>query len=174
MVEHDRANMSVANLTAAAKALNVSVDFLYGLTADATPARQLAKELADSRARVRGLQEHRAYVAARADGDHVGVYELAATAGGGAVDHERLTGRVKFRREWVSRHGLAAGECRVIQVLGESRSRRRGRPPLRHADGRRPRRQAGGTGCAGAPDRSSATTRTTTHGQPCHGPATPR
>ena len=36
------------------------------------------------------------------------------------VDHERITGRVKFRREWLSRHGLAAGECRVIQVLGES------------------------------------------------------
>lgn len=90
MVEHDRANISVANLTAAANALNVSGDFLYGLTTDSTPARQFAKELADSRTRVRGLQEHRAYVAARADGDHVGVYELAATAGGGAVDHERL------------------------------------------------------------------------------------
>ena len=36
------------------------------------------------------------------------------------VDHERITGRVKFRREWLARHGLAAGDYRVIQVLGES------------------------------------------------------
>lgn len=173
MVEHDRANMSVANLTAAAKALNVSVDFLYGLTADATPARQLAKELADSRARVRGLQEHRAYVAATADGDHVGVYELAATAGGGGA-HERLTGRVKFRREWLSRHGLAAGECRVIQVLGESMEPAAGSATSSSCGRTTASSSSGRQGRAGAPDISSATTRTTTHGQPCHGPATHR
>ena len=122
MVEHGRANLSVANLTAAAKALGVSVDFLCGLTTDPTPARQLAKELADSTTRVRDLEEHNAYGAAADDGgDYVGVSELAGAAGGGAgVEHERITGRVKFRREWLSRHGLVAGECRVIQVLGES------------------------------------------------------
>ena len=56
-----------------------------------------------------------------ADGDYVGVCELAGAAGGGAgVEHDRVTGRIKFRRGWLARHGLAAGECRVIQVLGES------------------------------------------------------
>ena len=44
----------------------------------------------------------------------------AAGGGGAVVDHERITGRVKFRRQWLARHGLPAGECRVIQVLGES------------------------------------------------------
>ena len=121
MVEHGRANLSVANLTAAAKALGVSVDFLCGLTKDPTPARQLAKELADTATRVRDLEEQQAYVAEGDDGDYVGVSELAGAAGGGAVvHHERITGRVKFRREWLARHGLAAGECRVIHVLGES------------------------------------------------------
>ena len=122
MVEHGRANLSVANLTAAAKALGVSVDFLCGLTTDPTPARQLAKELTDTATRVRDLEEQKAYIAAADDGgDYVGVSELAGAAGAGAVvDHERITGRLKFRREWLSRHGLAAGECRVIQVLGES------------------------------------------------------
>lgn len=122
MVEHGRANLSVANLTAAAKALGVSLDFLCGLTTDPTPARQLAKELADSTTRVRDLEEQKAYVATAHDGgDYIGVSELAGAAGGGAlVDHERITGRLKFRREWLSRHGLAARECRVIQVLGES------------------------------------------------------
>ena len=122
MVEHGHANMSVANLTAAAKALGVSVDFLCGLTTDPTPSRELAKELADTATRVRDLEAQRAYSADEDDGgDYVGVSELAGAAGGGAVvDDERITGRVKFRRDWLDRHGLAAGECRVIQVLGES------------------------------------------------------
>ena len=95
MVEHGRANLSVANLTAAAKAIGVSVDFLCGLTTDPTPARQLAKELADSTTRVRDLEEQQSYIAAADDGDYVGVSELAAAAGGGAaVDHERITGRL--------------------------------------------------------------------------------
>ncbi len=121
MVEHGRSNLSVANLSAAAKALDVSVDFLCGLTTDPTPARQLAGELADSTTRVRDLEAQQAYVGTADDGDYVGVCELAGAAGGGAVvEHERVTGRVKFRRTWLARYGLAAGECRVIQVLGES------------------------------------------------------
>ena len=122
MVESGRANLSVANLTAAAKVLGVSVDFLCGLTTDPTPSRELATELADSTTRIRDLEAQRAYVAGADDAaDYVGVSELAAAAGGGAVvDDERITGRVKFRREWLARHGLAAGDCRVIQVLGES------------------------------------------------------
>ena len=77
--------------------------------------------MAHSTTRVRDLEEHRAYVADGDDGgDYVGVSELAGAAGGGAVVDERITGRVKFRRRWLDRHGLAAGDCRVIQVLGES------------------------------------------------------
>ena len=60
MVEHGRSNLSVGNLTAAAKALGVSVDFLCGLTTDPTPAARLAKELAASNMRVRDLEEHQA------------------------------------------------------------------------------------------------------------------
>ena len=121
MVEHGRSNLSVANLSAAAKALGVSVDFLCGLTTDPTPARQLARELADSTTRVRDLDAQQAHLGTADDGDYVGVCELAGAAGAGAVvEHERVIGRVKFRRGWLARHGLAAGECRVIQVLGES------------------------------------------------------
>ena len=77
-VEHGRANLSVAKLTAAARALGVSVDFLCGLTTDPTPVRQFAKVLADSTTCVRDLEKQRAYVgAAAADGDYVGVAVLA-------------------------------------------------------------------------------------------------
>lgn len=121
MDEHGRANLSVANVTTSATGLGISVDFRRGLTTDPTPARELAKELAVSTTRVRDLEQQQAYVAAPDDGDYVGVSELAdAARGGGGGDHERLTSRLKFRREWLPRHGLAAGECRVIQVLGGS------------------------------------------------------
>ena len=47
--------------------------------------------------------------------------ELASAAGDGAVvEQERVTGRVKFRRAWLARHGLVARKCWVIQVSGES------------------------------------------------------
>ena len=62
MVEHGRANLSVARLAAAAKTLGVSLDFLCGLTTDPTPAGQFARELADSVTRARDLEalkEHR-------------------------------------------------------------------------------------------------------------------
>ena len=121
IVEQGRSNLSVANLTAAATALGVSVDFLCGLTTDPTPARQLARERVDSATRVRDLEQQQAYVPAADDADYVGVSVLA----GAVVEHERITGRVKFRRECLARHGLAAGDCRVIQVLGESME-----PPL--------------------------------------------
>ena len=86
MVEHGRANLSVANLTAAAKALGVSVDFLCGLTTDPTPARQLAKELADMATRARDLEEQQAFLAAADDGgDYVGVSEPAGAAGASAA-----------------------------------------------------------------------------------------
>ena len=31
-----------------------------------------------------------------------------------------MTGRIKFRRAWLARHGLVARTCRIIQVSGES------------------------------------------------------
>ena len=39
---------------------------------------------------------------------------------GRSAGASRGAGRVKLQREWLSRHGLTASECRVIQVLGES------------------------------------------------------
>ena len=159
MVEHGHSNLSVANLSAAAKALGVSTDYLCGLSSDPTPADQLARELAASATRVRDLEDQQAGAGTADDGDYVGVSEFATAAGSGAVvDDERVTGRIKFQRAWLARHGLVASQCRVIQVLGESMEptlvdgchdpRQPGqpaptrRPPLRHPHRRRPDRQA--------------------------------
>ena len=101
MVERGRSGWALDKIAAAARALDVSSDFLLGLTDDLRPAAELARELDD--------------------GDYVGVSELASAAGDGAVvEQERVTGRVKFRRTWLARHGLVARDCRVIQVSGES------------------------------------------------------
>ena len=52
---------------------------------------------------------------------HVTVVELASAAGHGAVvDSEQVTGRVAFRRSWLTRHGITAAQCSVIRVVGES------------------------------------------------------
>ena len=45
---------------------------------------------------------------------------MASAAGSGAVDDERVTGRLKFRQAWLARHSLVPRYCRVIHVLGES------------------------------------------------------
>ena len=114
MVEHNKSGLSPANLSAAAQALRISVDYLFGLTDDPTPAAQLAS-------RVRALEDDSARAGALDEGDFVGVWEVATAAGGGAeVDRERVIGRIKFRRPWLTSHGLAASDCRIIQVLGES------------------------------------------------------
>ncbi len=120
MVENGRANLSVASLSAAAKVLGVSTDFLCGFTADPTPAAQLVRDLAAAETRIQDL-DRQAGAQPADDGDYVGVSEIASAAGAGAVvEDERITGRVKFRRTWLARHGLVAGECHVIRVLGES------------------------------------------------------
>ena len=46
---------------------------------------------------------------------------LATSVGSGADAYGmRVTGRIKFRRTWLTRHGLIARSCRIIGVVGES------------------------------------------------------
>ena len=89
-------------------------------SSDPRPADQLLRALTAATAG-QTLDDPRARATAFDDGDYVGVSELASAAGDGAVlDHERVTGRIKFRRAWLARHGLVARTCRIIQVSGES------------------------------------------------------
>ena len=120
MVEHGYSRFSVDRLGAAARALDVSTDYLHGLSDDPTPADRLVRALADATGG-RHPDDRSARAGPGDDGDYIGVSELASAAGGGAVAYdERVTGRIKFRRSWLARHGLTARDCRVIQVLGES------------------------------------------------------
>lgn len=120
MVEHGKSRLRVDRLATAARMLDVSTDYLEGLTEDPTPAAQLTRALAVATGGA-PLDDGPGPAATRADGDYVGVYTLAASTGGGAVAYDkRVTGRIKFRRTWLARHGLVARHCRVVKVVGES------------------------------------------------------
>ena len=120
MVECGKSGWARGKVVTAATLLEVSIDYLYGLTDEPTPVAQLVRALAAATGGA-GLDDPRVRAAALDDSDWIGVSELASAAGDGAVvDHERVTGRVKFRRDWLARHGLIARHCRVIQVAGES------------------------------------------------------
>ena len=120
MVEHGKSRLRVDRLAAAARTLDVSTDYLEGLTEDPTPAAELTRALAAATGGV-PLDDRRVHGASGAADDYVGVYELATVVGGGAgASAERVSGRLKFRGTWLARHGLVARSCRVIAVAGES------------------------------------------------------
>ena len=103
MVERGKSGWSLYKSTAEARALNVSIDFLHGLTDDLRTAEQLRRALEAATAE-RGGENPSAHAVGFDDGDYVGVSELASGAGDGAVvEHERVTGRIKFRRAWLAR-----------------------------------------------------------------------
>ena len=121
LVENGRSGLSPAKLFTAAEHLNVSMDYLFGLTDDPTPSQELTLGLKTSAARIRDLEQMQDQGEPRDDADYVAVSEVTTAAGTGTtIDTERVTGRMKFPRTWLNQHGLSAPECRIIRVTGES------------------------------------------------------
>ena len=116
-VEHGRSSLRLDGLTHAARELQVSTDYLLGLTGDPTPSAQLT-------AKVSELDDAGALATDDAAPDslrQVNLAELDAAAGDGAqIDTEQITGRIAFRRAWLARHGLNPTQCVIIGVKGES------------------------------------------------------
>ena len=123
-VETGRSALLFDGATKAARELDVSLDYLAGLTDNPDPAATLAAELAQERAKVRELEDAGALAADDAAPDslrQVNLAELDAAAGDGAqIDGEQITGRIAFRRAWLARHGLNPTQCVIIGVKGES------------------------------------------------------
>ena len=129
-VEGNRRVLRIDGLTHAARELQVSTDYLTGLTDDPTPAAKLAKalarervnkvsELEDAGALATGSREFRPVLLTQGTG-------IAAGAGANA-DDERVLGSLAFRADWLRRHGLNPKRCRVIEVTGDSME-----PTLQH------------------------------------------
>ena len=108
-VERGRRGLLMDGAIRAAKVLNVSLDYLTGLTDDPRPAGELSAALAGA-----GPAD---------DSDLVRVYDddVRLAAGPGAfVDCEPGEGRIPFRRSWLRSHGLKAENLFLINVAGES------------------------------------------------------
>lgn len=115
-VENNRSSLRLHGLVRAAKVLSVSTDYLLGLTDDPapTPGRPNPTPVSDLDA---GHLAPRDIPAARP----VPVRELAAAAGGGALDlDETIVGYLYFRLDWLDQHALDPSQCDVIRVSGES------------------------------------------------------
>ena len=119
-VESNRNGLLVDGLAKAAKELNVSTDYLLGLTDDPTPAAELSAKVSD-------LTDPEALVGVSAEiyqfpgTKPVSVHRLATAAGSGALDlDESVKTYAWFRSEWLSRKGLVADQCAIISVAGES------------------------------------------------------
>ena len=130
IVEHGRSALLFDGATKAARELNISLDYLAGLTDHPEPAARLASELAQERAKVRELDD--AGALAPADSREFRPVLLTQgtgiAAGAGAnPDEERVLGSLAFRDDWLRRHGLNPKRCRVIEVVGHSME-----PTLQH------------------------------------------
>ena len=113
-VETGRSALLFDGATKAARELNISLDYLAGLTDNPEPAAALA-------AKVSELEDASAVTTDEEDGHSVDVMELDTAAGSGAVvDFERVKDRIRFRRSWLRKHGLIARQCKVIGVKGTS------------------------------------------------------
>ena len=143
-VETGQSETSVASLLAAAKALEVSVDYLYGLTDDPVPVDGRVEQLEDQLRSTEAERDRlRAQVAAE-PWPHVPLevvlgglsddearehptlrlvleLDVEAAAGTGAyVEQEPIVGHLAFREEWLARTCVDPEECRTIRVQGSS------------------------------------------------------
>ena len=101
-VEAGRATLHFDALVKAARALDVSIDYLAGLTDDPSPA--------DDRSRTSssGLQR-------------VPLRSLVITTRGHPdIVSAPILGHLAFRREWLEAHGIAADTCSAIEVADDS------------------------------------------------------
>ena len=101
-VEAGRATLHFDALVKAARALDVSIDYLAGLTDDPSPA--------DDRSRTSGSGLQR-----------VPLRSVTITAPGQLnIESAPIMGHLAFRREWLEVHGIAADRCSAIEVADDS------------------------------------------------------
>ncbi len=130
MVETGRSALLFDGATKAARELNISLDYLAGLTDHPEPAARLAAELAQERAKVSELEDAGALAPAdsREFRPVLLTHGAGIAAGSGAnPDDERVLGSLAFRDDWLKRHSLNPTRCRVIEVTGDSME-----PTLQH------------------------------------------
>ena len=121
-VEHGRSGLRLDGATRAAQLLNVSLDWLTGLSDERTPNRGPPAALPAEEK----VTATAALLAAQKEGSP-GIRAVpliagaAAAAGAGAhADAEHVLGYVPFRQDWLTRRSLNPDQCSVIEVVGDS------------------------------------------------------
>ena len=114
-VEAGRSGLSPESLVIAATELEVSVDYLLGLTDDPTPVNQRkGHAIGETRA---GYDP-----AGGVDVRYIAVLqEVAPAAGSGAeVYSEEVTGWVPFRKDWLAARAIDREQSSIVSVSGDS------------------------------------------------------
>ena len=112
-VESGRVNFLTDGLVKAALALNVSIDYLLGLSDDPTPAAQLSQVSQSSH--VGQLLT----VANDEPQDIVKVPKVAAVPGSGMKSYDNsVINWVPFRHDWLSDNGISPYHCSLVEVQG--------------------------------------------------------
>ena len=110
-VETGRRNMRFEGVVNAARALNVSIDYLAGLTDDPTPAAARDPKALPFPGPDDEYESVRRYNAE----------DLRLAAGVRAfIDREPTPSEIRFRKDWLQTHALAAKNLILINVIGDS------------------------------------------------------
>ena len=110
-VEHNRSSLRIDGLTRAAHALGVSTDYLLGLTDDPTPAAERDPKALPFPGPDDEYESVRRYNAE----------DLRLAAGVRAfIDREPTPSEIRFRKDWLQTHALAAKNLMLINVIGDS------------------------------------------------------
>ena len=129
-VETNRSGLLMDGAARAAQELQVSLDYLTGLTDDPTPSAQLSEAVkAADRSGIPGRAIAETRAAYDADGHETDVDmalirridEVAPAAGSGAgIYSERVTGWVPFRLDWLKAHSIDPKHSNIVPVSGDS------------------------------------------------------
>ena len=104
-VENERSWLSRDGLFQVAKVLGVSIDYLFGLTNDPTPASQLLN--------IDG--PHNSHYA-----DIALVPRVAAVVGTGTEEYDAtILERLPFSRRWLGERGINPNNCHLVDVRGD-------------------------------------------------------
>ena len=129
-VESGRKALRLEGAVGAARALGVSVDYLTGLTDDPTPATDRTETLEQLRTQVEELTAKAKVLPFPAPGAPDDEYEsvrrysaedMRLAAGVRAfIDREPTPSEVRFRKDWLRSHALAAKNLMLLNVIGDS------------------------------------------------------
>ena len=124
MIENGQSGTSNRTMAAAASALNVSLDYLAGLTDEPRAVRELVYTLRKTEARNHDLEQGKRHIETYEYDEYmvrIPVMEFQTGAGGGyVIQDEGVESNIEFPMRWLRERGLRPDGCRIHTIVGES------------------------------------------------------